>query len=290
VQPRLQGTYLLPHGVILDARLTRDPKEFPIRVGTIAGSASLPELRPGAFGRPRLVTPPLTRLGRSPGWSDGRGPSTRWGTPLDLDRLDDDGAVFVALLAMRFPLPTARTSSVGELAEQLYESMGPWSRRLTDWPDVVFDRSRLVRTTTTLVPRETARRHGLTLERVDTAGSKTAEPPPPQPDPLEFEALQGVEEGDWRSILDRVSTSVEPPIERLLLRDARLELEQDPRRAVLDAGTAAELALTRMLDDQLRGLPGNAVKTIIRQTGHSAASGTTFHIMVWYCRSRCATI
>jgi hypothetical protein len=266
VEPCLQGTYRLSRGVILDARLTRDPKEFPIRVGTISGSASLPELRPGAFGRPRLVTPPLIRLGRSPGWSDGRGPSTPWGHPLDLDRLDDDGAVSVAMLAMRFPLPAAGPNSVGELVNRLYESMGPWSKRLTDWLDVVFDRPRFVRSKITLSYRKTARLHGLTLERVDAAGSKMTEPPPPQPEPIQFEVLQGVEERDWWSILDRVSAGVDPPIERLLLRDARQELEQDPRRAVLDVGTAAELALTRMLDNQLRGLPSNVADVITRQS------------------------
>jgi hypothetical protein len=57
----LEGTCELRVFVRLDSRLVRNPAEFPIQVGGVQGSASLPELRPGAFGRPRLVTPPRSQ-------------------------------------------------------------------------------------------------------------------------------------------------------------------------------------------------------------------------------------
>lgn len=55
---------------------------------------------------------------------------------------------------------------------------------------------------------------------------------------------------------DRASKGIDCPLEWLLVRDARSLLNAgEYRRAVIDAGTAAELAITRLLDDKLAGTP-----------------------------------
>lgn len=57
----------------------------------------------------------------------------------------------------------------------------------------------------------------------------------------------------WIDILRRASRDEEPPLEHLLLRDARASLARtDYRRAAIDAGTAAELALNLLYRESLQ--------------------------------------
>jgi hypothetical protein len=56
----------------------------------------------------------------------------------------------------------------------------------------------------------------------------------------------------WQGILGAASDGRQPPTEYLLLRDSfAANRRGQGRRAVLDAATAAELALTRLLDQEL---------------------------------------
>lgn len=58
-----------------------------------------------------------------------------------------------------------------------------------------------------------------------------------------------------------------PPTEWLLIRDARLAHHVGSRRiAVIDAGTAAELAITKMVRDEVAGVPDNVVELLLK--GH----------------------
>jgi HEPN domain-containing protein len=58
----------------------------------------------------------------------------------------------------------------------------------------------------------------------------------------------------WGKILKAASSGINPPEAHLFLRDARRELgAQRYRRSVLDAATAAEIALTKLRDDALAG-------------------------------------
>ncbi|MEV7908640.1 hypothetical protein, partial [Streptomyces anulatus] len=247
--------------------LTRHPVEFPIRMGDVRGLVSLPELRAGAFGRPRLVTPPLIRDGKSIGWSDGRGPSTVWGTAFG-DQLDGTGTVFVSMLAIRFSLPDTRPESVQQAANELFESVGPWSRRLEDWISVVLDRNPSEPTPMTWPFEERTHRtvDGLTLDYVDPTGRSSTLLASAQATLHRFEVVSQLGESAWSNILDHVNAGTDAPNERILLRDSRVELRQDHhRRAVLDAATATEISLTRMLDEKLGELP-QAVGEIIRQS------------------------
>ncbi|RNL75334.1 hypothetical protein [Nocardioides marmorisolisilvae] len=65
-----------------------------------------------------------------------------------------------------------------------------------------------------------------------------------------------------------------PPLEWLLVRDARLAHENASRRvAVIDAGTATELAISKLLKDQVAGLPDVVVEQLLaghRMLGASA--------------------
>ncbi|MFE4501701.1 hypothetical protein ACFRFQ_17755 [Rhodococcus sp. NPDC056743] len=57
----------------------------------------------------------------------------------------------------------------------------------------------------------------------------------------------------FQKCLDLTAAGCEPPFEWMLIRDARSLIQAEHhRRAVIDAGTAAELALTRYIDDKMR--------------------------------------
>jgi hypothetical protein len=274
--PYVTGVYHFDrrHGLLVGASLTRDVVEFPIQLCGTRGLVSLPELRPGAFGRPRLVTPPLIRRGATVGWGDGRGPSTRWGWSL-ADRWDQAQQVFVRMLAMRFPQPDARLESATEVADALFESIGEWSRRLEDWLDVSLNEDRADTASHPLVSKTTERMHQvvdrLELKYVDEARtvSKLLAYLPPYS--IDFLPQTPLVTETWSRILDHANAGREPPNERILLRDSRVQLaENHNRRAVLDAATAAELALTLMLDEILSGLPrsvGELIRRGARQLG-----------------------
>lgn len=60
----------------------------------------------------------------------------------------------------------------------------------------------------------------------------------------------------WRKILRLVQQERSVPHERILLADARGWLRRgEYRRAVIDAGTVAELSMTRLLVQALQGVP-----------------------------------
>jgi hypothetical protein len=227
----------------------------------------LPELRVGAFGRPRLVTPPLLRDGKAPGWSDGRGPSTEWGWGWG-ERFVDSRYAFVHMLAMRFSLSADKANIATRTSQLLFESIGPWSQRLADWLEVA-----LYHTPTRPFVRPPSRRptleerDGLRLDHVDTDGTRTKQFAVPGPMPAIPRAINRIQESTWRAILSKVSGGLSPPTERLLLRDARVAIEEEQtRRAVLDAATATEIALTRLLDGQLHGARSEIAKLVRRQS------------------------
>lgn len=72
---------------------------------------------------------------------------------------------------------------------------------------------------------------------------------------------------DWiAAVLGHAKTGP-PPTEWLLIRDARLAHHTGSRRvAVIDAATAAELAIAKMVRDEVAGVPDNVVELLLK--GH----------------------
>ncbi|MEU4315162.1 hypothetical protein [Nocardia sp. NPDC024068] len=63
---------------------------------------------------------------------------------------------------------------------------------------------------------------------------------------------------------EQAANGQRPPLEWQLIRDARRSLQHNElRRSVIDAGTAAELALTRLLDRSLHQLPESVVDALL---------------------------
>ena len=68
--------------------------------------------------------------------------------------------------------------------------------------------------------------------------------------------IQPVTAAEWRWILAAVRDGKEPPLERLLVRDADAAFARGfYRRAVIDAAAALELALVRIMDERIEEIP-----------------------------------
>lgn len=76
----------------------------------------------------------------------------------------------------------------------------------------------------------------------------------------------------WRQILAVIAKGSTPPVEHVLLRDARQGIfEEQTRRAVLDAASAAEISLAALLDKQIKSVP-LPVQQVVRGATNSLGS------------------
>jgi hypothetical protein len=187
------------------------------------------------------------------------------------ERVGDVSLVTVTRLAMRFPLPDDRPASTAQAAEHLFGSICSWSEMLSNWVKVAA-LGDLPLDPVTLLPSDWIEEHcGLRLQHVDQAGNETTQLARPLWNIGGVVRVKSLDERTWWAVVERVNAGVDPPAERLLLSDAWAQLEQESmRRAVLDAATAAEIALTQILDHQLRGLPpavANLIRREARQLG-----------------------
>jgi hypothetical protein len=277
VEPHLQGILRLGAPLVVTVDLLRAEAQEVV-IGGIKATFSFPTLTPAPDAeppgfRPLLTSPELVGLRDNIDWHeyfDGYG---GWGWTFQYD--EDQGiagprTAAVNGLALRVPLPepeaegaTAEQSAT-ELVRRLYVATGDWVQRLSRWIEVATGQY-LVATVETPVLR--SRSDELELFYVDGQGS-AQRIPDERPLTVKWEMPGNfVNEAIWRAVLDRACAGSEPPTERLLLHDARMGLRRrHPRRAVLDAGTAAEIALTRLLDQQLRSLPP-AGADVIRDQG-----------------------
>ncbi|MFL6127248.1 hypothetical protein [Actinophytocola sp.] len=86
------------------------------------------------------------------------------------------------------------------------------------------------------------------------------------PKNFQIESIPKIDADTWRKILNRSAGGDTPPMEHLLLCDSRRSLILgEYRRAVLDAGTAAELSLTRLLDSELEATT-EPIRKMIRKS------------------------
>lgn len=94
----------------------------------------------------------------------------------------------------------------------------------------------------------------------ETAGAGLTFIAPPREDDLGLvlttRIIKPVSAAEWQGILAAVRDAKEPPLERLLIRDANAAFARGfYRRAVIDAAAALELSLVRVLDERIEDLP-----------------------------------
>lgn len=72
-----------------------------------------------------------------------------------------------------------------------------------------------------------------------------------------------VDEEQWSMIMSAAMGAEGPPLEHILLRDARAALERGfMRRAVIDSASAVETTLARVLDKRIDEIPGTQLKRL----------------------------
>lgn len=272
MEQHLQAILRLPSSFIADFDLLR-ANPFDIIVADVKGSVSLPVLVPGPDPKPRLGSPPLTGIREDVDWEQYfHDPWGGWGSVVQYHAtqgIEGPGAAHINGVVLRFPLPDGDTGDTTEVAadlgRRLYESIGDWLRRLRLWIEVATGQDL---DPTVVAPTVRA---DLDLFLVDSHGSAGHIQ---NERPLTIEGTMQrsfVQIATWRAVLNRAGSNEEPPTERLLLHDARMGLRRrHPRRAVLDAGTAAEIALSQMLDAELASAPvavGDMVRKQNRELG-----------------------
>jgi hypothetical protein len=132
-----------------------------------------------------------------------------------------------------------------------FEALRIWLRVLTDQDvdqDVEAGRVRIAA-------------QGLEVLTVD--GETVSLPRFPSKITLNMPQVQALDERQWRHALNLISHGASPPIEHSLVGTARVQLRlHQYRRAVIDAATAVELALTDFLNTNYASLPSGIQRTL----------------------------
>jgi hypothetical protein len=221
-------------------------QRVPTRLGPADAEVRTPELSDGVFAVPDLPgvntdTPELADrqwASDSPALAEGSWLLRRVGLVLHVR----DGNVPEGR-------PGTGPSMEARLTEAAFAHVDGWFDRLRSWVEVLTGQDLDSRSPVYDAWLEGA---GLRVFRPTAAGVEIVdrsrvrlttrdEPPVPL--------------GAWRFVLDRAGSDQYPPVEHLLMRDARAALAREQtRRAVLDAGAAVELVLVELADGALSPL------------------------------------
>jgi hypothetical protein len=229
----------------------------PTRIGDVEVLIALPQCQPdGGEGRPTLRAPAFQHVRSDYDWATWyteEDPGEVWGR---VHRWTEDagcegeGAAWVGRLGVRIPEPANSSQHTAD-AVSLYAAVDEWWLRVREWVAVVGHQLHL---------SEFGRTHG-----VDRPGGGlqlwTASPNGNagvdfvyNPGPIRAwgRSSGGLKVAEWRAILAKAAVGDSPPLMWRLLRSAEQMLAAgSTRRALIDAGTAAELALTGLLDRRL---------------------------------------
>ena len=224
---------------------TREKSSYPAQVGllSIVPRATTPPepVAPQLDGLPVPAQEFLDEIARDD--PEGILPGTAWGAVLDWDEDANRSAIVVQRLAFRFAGFDEEASNGA--AQDLFEGIDAWFQALAPWVRTLVDQD-----ADTAASGGSVRVLGQGME-VRTVTRSTVSPPlesrrrlmvrfPPDQKPLDKKS--------WRYALARVDAAEQPPLEYLLVSNARIDLHLSrTRRAVLDAATAVELALNAIL-------------------------------------------
>src|SRR4029450_7955374 len=222
----LQAILRLPSAFIADFDLLR-ASPYKASVAGVEGTISLPVLvpGPGPSGQPLLGRPPLTGIREDVDWEQFfDDPWGGWGRVVQYHEkqgVKGPGAAVVNGVVLRLPLPADNAGDPAEIAAELgrrlYESIGDWLRWLRSWIEVATGQDLDPTVATPAV------RADLNLFRVDSQGSAERVR---DERPITIESIverNYVDIVTWQAVLDQTGSNEEPPTERLLLHDARME-------------------------------------------------------------------
>lgn len=151
-----------------------------------------------------------------------------------------------------------RGHPIGQPVDRLFGEIDAWFEALRIWLRVLTDQD--------IDPDVEASRvmvaaQGLEVLTVD--GEIVSLPRFPNNITVNFSQVQALDERHWRNALHLTSQGTSPPIEHSLIGTARVQLRlHQYRRAVIDAATAVELALTDFLNTNYASLPSGVQRTL----------------------------
>jgi len=248
----LEGVFQLPAPVALKVEALG--ARVPVRINGQEFQLIPPSLQL-VDARPTLVAPPMETVRPDLDWDERyRSVGSAWGRMAHFkstDPLGANGAALVRAFVIRQTMAAAdKAQSVQqqERGEDLYQHIDAWWRLVADWVEVVARQN--------LDPHyDGASRPGDDLELWFKHGSDGGTVNNPTPLLITVSPVNDLTSDRWKAVLQAASDGRQPPTEHLLLRDAiAANRRGQRRRAVLDAATAAEMALTYLLDQELAGL------------------------------------
>lgn len=221
-------------GVLTDVNALGEA--WPSRVGTVDVDVLLPSIseRESETGAARLG-PPLNLPEHHVRWGSGD---------------EDEGALCVAALAIGI----RSGGSIQASGDMLAHNIDSWLELVTDWLAVWSGQPVHQR-----LPSEALKISGEQLELWATVEDATQFARIEGRGPVSLMPLPGepVSYGQWKRATEFATNGTPPPLQYLLLRQAHQELfREESRRSVVEAGTAAELALSEALHAELCAIGG----------------------------------
>ncbi|GAA3741889.1 hypothetical protein GCM10022225_26770 [Plantactinospora mayteni] len=245
---RLVCLYALPQSLLISEEILDDT--YQVR---IAGRSAVLHLPIQAPDSEDLAAPAV--LSTEERVADFQPRQGTWGAVLPGEPFTNDGAHLQTVVII-IECPTSETQSI---AEDLPDTLAEWFKRLREWIRVLVNQP--LRPISPIHNRG----HGLTIFR--EAGTEV-------PERMSFRQSirlvrrerETLSRDLWTVALKAVSASELPAPAHTFVADAREALDGgDHRRAVLDAATAAELALAHLFDVALGALDTGIRGAILRE-------------------------
>lgn len=269
----------IPFGLYLQYDCLDDA--YPITIDQTVASIKLPRVIIDGRGSRKIVAPnsvaQIRRAHNVEHWGEFYASNLRKATVIEPDEIRSE--FLPPILIQRFLLEinlsdkgsSTRQSDVEAIASEVAENLEFTLETLKEWIEVAVSGPQLSSVTElTSLPLDslkflwfdgTRSRPVSHARKLVISGSDPGD---------------GLTKGEWMSILHAASRKVRPPIPSVYLRNALACLmRQDTRMAVLNSATAAEIALSEMLDAKLLGLPASIATIVVNATqGLSRLSST----------------
>ncbi|HVE45120.1 MAG TPA: hypothetical protein VNA57_00030 [Acidimicrobiales bacterium] len=180
-------------------------------------------------------------------------PNSPWGYPMSWGSTSETTALAVTQIALTL---TADAASARTVVTQSIATFPQWFDLLKDWVEVL--------TRQDLDPVAPRKRFELKGDRW-AAWLGESELDVPHRFVVDFAYGEPLSESRWTSLLTLVGEGSQPPVEHLLLRDARAaHVRRQYRRSVVDAATALEISLHRLLLAEHRRAPSLLADEFVR--------------------------
>jgi hypothetical protein len=151
-----------------------------------------------------------------------------------------------------------RGHPIGGAIERLFTHFDTWFERVRLWVRVLTDQDVDEDVEASLVSMRAENLEVLTID-----GGTVSLPGRANSLSINMLEVEALGEQHWRRVLELASSGRLPPVEYLLVSSGRIQLRAHQyRRAVIDAATAVDVALTDLLQTNLAGLPPGLQSTL----------------------------